>query len=613
MVVQARPSRRPLPSPSPSSESSGPSTRGRKRGAGFVIAADDEPNPFLGARPKRRCVTLSKPVPVDVDDPEVENSPPVHKLKEKRPGSAPTTPRHRDAASKVIITPRHRTGLPPRVLTPYTIRTPGTPRAAGPSVYNEARKAFRSSLQSGVIIGRDTERAELQAFVEKRLQAKSSGCIYVSGPPGTGKTALVSQITDSLKDWPELESSYCNCMSIKTARDVFSKLFDDFGVTDALEGTEMARLKKTFHSRSKPYLVVLDEIDGLLDVDLELLYQLFEWSLHKSSSLVLIGIANALDLTDRFLPRLKSKSMKPHLVPFLPYSATDISSIITSKLTGLLPADHAAPEGFVPFLHPIAVQFVCRKVSTQTGDIRKAFAIVLRTLDLIESETLASLTAALTPHATPSPTKTPLGENGYLASSPTTNPSPRKAVPAPQNPLAGLTAETAPRATIAHVARVTTAAFSNGLAQRVRFLTLQQKAAICALCALESRRRADAPASSTTPKKGANATSPTLRALWDAYGGLCRQDEGIAPLSVSEFGDVVGGLEALSLVTWVDGRNGSLGVGGTPSRGRKAAGLAGNTVEGRKVASCIAVEELREALKGPGSRILLGILDGHVF
>jgi cell division control protein 6 len=598
---------------SPSSESSGPATRGRKRAADFVIAADDEPNPFLGTRPKRRCVTLSKPARADhLDELSLENSPPAQRLQEKRQlDSAPTTPRHRDAVSKVVITPRHRTGLPARVLTPYTIRTPGTPRTAGPSVYNEARKAFRSSLQTGAIIGRDTERAELQAFVEKRLQAKSSGCIYVSGPPGTGKTALVSQITDALKDWPALESSYCNCMSIKTARDVFSKLFDDFGVTDALEGTEMTRLKKTFHLRNKPYLVVLDEIDGLLDVDLELLYQLFEWSLHKSSSLVLIGIANALDLTDRFLPRLKSKSVKPHLVPFLPYSATEISSIITSKLTGLLPADHSAPDGFVPFMQPTAVQFVCRKVSTQTGDIRKAFAIVLRALDLIESETLASLTTTLTPQATPSPARTPLGENGYL-SSPPTNRSPRRPAPAPQNPLAALTAETAPRATIAHVARVTTAAFSNGLAQRVKFLTLQQKAAVCALCALESRRRADAARPGAAPKRGAGSTSPTLRALWDAYSGLCKQDEGIAPLSMSEFGDVVGGLEALSLVAWVDGKNGSLGANDTPSR-RRAAGLGGNMVEGKKVASCIAVTELKEALKGPGSRILLGILDGHVF
>jgi cell division control protein 6 len=546
-----------------------------------------------------------------LDELSFENSPPVPTLTEKRRfDSAPSTPRHRDTASKVVITPRHRTGLPTRVLTPYTIRTPGTPRAAGPSVYNDARKAFRSSLQSGEIIGRDAERAELRAFVEKRLQTKSSGCVYVSGPPGTGKTALVSQITDALKEWPSLQSSYCNCMSIKTARDVFSKLFDDFGVTDALEGTEMARLKKTFHSRNKPYLVVLDEIDGLLDVDLELLYQLFEWSLHKSSSLVLIGIANALDLTDRFLPRLKSKTAKLLLVPFLPYSATEISSIITSKLAGLLPPDHTAPDGFVPFMHPTAIQFVCRKVATQTGDVRKAFAIVLRTLDLIESETLASLSSTLTPHATPSPSKTPLGENGFL-SSPSTSRSPRKA-PLPPSPLATLTAETAPRATIAHVARVTTAAFSNGLSQRVKFLTLQQKAAICALCALESRRRADAVRPNATSKKGANTTSPTLRALWDAYSGLCKQDDGIAPLSMSEFGDVVGGLEAVSLVAWVDGKNGSLGVNDTPSRRRKA-GLGGNLIEGKKVASCIAVAELKEALKGPGSRILLSILDGHIF
>ena len=38
---------------------------------------------------------------------------------------------------------------------------------------------------------------------------------------------------------------------------------------------------------------------------LQVLYTLFEWSALPSSKLILIGIANALDLTERFLPRLR--------------------------------------------------------------------------------------------------------------------------------------------------------------------------------------------------------------------------------------------------------------------------------------------------------------------
>lgn len=58
-------------------------------------------------------------------------------------------------------------------------------------------------------------------------------------------------------------------------------------------------------------VVVLDEIDHLVAVNQsEHLYWLFEIAQRANSSLIIIGIANALDLTETFLPRLESKSSK---------------------------------------------------------------------------------------------------------------------------------------------------------------------------------------------------------------------------------------------------------------------------------------------------------------
>jgi hypothetical protein len=51
----------------------------------------------------------------------------------------------------------------------------------------------------------------------------------------------------------------------------------------------------------------------------ELLYQLFELPVKPHSSFVLIGIANSIDLTDRFLPRLRHRNCEPQLVVFPPY------------------------------------------------------------------------------------------------------------------------------------------------------------------------------------------------------------------------------------------------------------------------------------------------------
>ena len=54
-----------------------------------------------------------------------------------------------------------------------------------------------------------------------------------------------------------------------------------------------------------PILLVLDEIDQLDSKSQQVLYSVYELPHLTNSMLTLVGIANALDLTDRILPRLK--------------------------------------------------------------------------------------------------------------------------------------------------------------------------------------------------------------------------------------------------------------------------------------------------------------------
>jgi len=576
------------------------------------LVSDEEDNPFVSSRPKRQRISNPKYVDDVLDDLTLENSPPA-KIAEKSPSKLysdlPTTPRHRDAPGrKIAITPRHRMGLLARPATPQSNRTPTTPRTILPSIYNDARKLFKSSIHSSKIVGREKETLEISGFIEKRLTSKNSGCIYVSGPPGTGKSALINQICDQLKEEYTFKFSYCNCMSVKTATDIFSTILDDFGVSDVMQGAEIDHLKKSFHSKKESHLVILDEIDHLLDIDITLLYQLFEWSLQKSSSLILVGIANALDLTDRFLPRLKSKNLRPHLIPFMPYSAADITTIIGTKLKSLLPTNHSATPDYIPFIHPTAIMFLSKKVAAQTGDLRKAFAVCLRALDLIESETQTSLNNSLsnlTPSASPSPTKAPLKENPFM-SSPARSPRKNQLV---NNPLAHLKPETAPRATIAHVARVTASVFSNGLSQRLVHLNIQQKAALCTLAALELNSR---PENSNTPSKLNKSKAPTVRDLYDVYARLCRQENALAPLTATEFRDILAGLETLSLISPIDGSS-TLNVASTPSRRGRGKAMGGEGMEGVRVVSNVGVKELKGALTGVGSNILMGMVEGEVF
>ena len=79
--------------------------------------------------------------------------------------------------------------------------------------------------------------------------------------------------------------------------------------------------------------MVLDEIDSLDSKSQEVLYTMFEWPSHPKSRLVLIGIANALDLTDRILPRLQARpKCKPELLNFPPYTKDQIVAVLTARL-----------------------------------------------------------------------------------------------------------------------------------------------------------------------------------------------------------------------------------------------------------------------------------------
>ncbi|KAI1412560.1 cell division control protein Cdc6 [Hypoxylon sp. FL1857] len=521
----------------------------------------------------------------------------------------PTTPRFRDALSKVPVTPRHRVMSAGKV-SKRLFTTPLTPTAVQ-TVYHQARQLFSRSADPGQLIGRDEEHSQISRFLQRCSEPNPSGCIYVSGPPGTGKSAMVNEVTQELAETGTVKKAYINCMSIKSSKDLYGTLLDQFcDESDISEGDAADTIRKLFVPRKKStdvFLVVLDEIDHILTLDLESLYQLFEWSMQKSSRLVLVGIANALDLTDRFLPRLKSRNLKPELLPFLPYSASQIKTIITSRLKSLVP--DGSP---LPFFHPAAIELCSRKVSSQTGDLRKAFEICRRAIDLVEMETKQKHESEIKEKmllATPS--KKPLGENVNLS------PSKRSSERSPSAMLAeslkDLTVETAPRVSIAHLNKITAAAFSNGTNQRLKTLNLQQKAALCSLVALEKRNRTSRASSVLSTPSKSQTIAPSVKVLYDTYCLLCTRESVLHPLSSSEFREVIGSLETLSLVSAVDGKTGSLAVLHTPSKRGKRSGFASGVglADEKKVASCVGEKELEQAVEGLGADILKSILSGE--
>ena len=66
------------------------------------------------------------------------------------------------------------------------------------SAYDSVKVALHSSV-GAPLIGREKEISFLHDFISENLRKKNSASIYVSGPPGTGKTASINHILENFK------------------------------------------------------------------------------------------------------------------------------------------------------------------------------------------------------------------------------------------------------------------------------------------------------------------------------------------------------------------------------------------------------------------------------
>ena len=118
---------------------------------------------------------------------------------------------------------------------------------------------------------------------------------------------------------------------------------------------------------------MLDEIDQI-EASIKNtadLYKIFEWPYLDNSKLILIGIANSLDFTDRLLPRLQLKpNNQPKLINFVPYTRNEIIEIVKDRLK-----DVQLENGIKCIIDDKALFWCASKIASSSGDIRKMLDI----------------------------------------------------------------------------------------------------------------------------------------------------------------------------------------------------------------------------------------------
>ncbi|KAL0141590.1 P-loop containing nucleoside triphosphate hydrolase protein [Mucor lusitanicus] len=394
------------------------------------------------------------------------------------------------------------------------------------TMYQKAKAVFRRTAIPSRLIGRGDEREQMLSFWKEHVLANKPGCLYISGMPGTGKTAMLTEVIRRMEDdimalrSHHVSTVVVNCMSVREPKQIYQKLIEELSPAASIQQDVVKQAEELINAdKKKLYVVILDEIDSLITRDQDVLYKIFEWASLPTSRLVLIGIANALDLTDRILPRLRAKNCEPQLMNFNPYQVSEITSIIRDRLFSLMedPEDPFAPppkavDGTpAPLIQANAIELCARKVAASMGDLRTALDVCRQAIELAEMEQKKKNAAAAT-------ATTVLGE---------------------QRNGATLSAVQEPKVTVVHVMKVLNVVFGSSTTQKLKQLNLQQKIVLGVILVMLR-----------TCKKGNKKDQLVMGKFREQYSALCSDTaSAISAVSRTELNDLMTLLETSSIIT----------------------------------------------------------------
>ncbi|BFF97973.1 cell division control protein 6 homolog [Drosophila madeirensis] len=245
--------------------------------------------------------------------------------------------------------------------------------------YQNARRVLNSA-ETQNLPGREAQLLELREYFTSHLESQTSGSLYVSGQPGTGKTACLSLLLRDPEFSKRLQRVYINCTSIASVGAVYKKLCAELQLKPAgrTERDHLEAIQRHLRTAKRMLLLVLDEIDQLCTTRQAVLYTIFEWPALPGARILLVGIANSLDLTDRTLTRLNARcELKPRLMHFPSYTKQQIVEIFKSRL---------AEADVLDVFPPVTLQLLAAKVSAISGDVRRALDIGRRVVEIAEQQ-----------------------------------------------------------------------------------------------------------------------------------------------------------------------------------------------------------------------------------
>lgn len=178
------------------------------------------------------------------------------------------------------------------------------------TAFESARARLHVSAVPASLPCREREFRDLHDRLAEAITYGTGNCFYISGTPGTGKTATVREViaqleiavgTDELEEFIFVE---INGMKITDPYQSYTLLWEALHQQRVSSSQALNLLQVEFNNpgtRRTPCVVLMDELDQLVTKNQSLMYNFFNWPSLPDSKLIVLAVANTMDLPERML------------------------------------------------------------------------------------------------------------------------------------------------------------------------------------------------------------------------------------------------------------------------------------------------------------------------
>ncbi|BES98051.1 Origin recognition complex subunit [Nesidiocoris tenuis] len=294
-----------------------------------------------------------------------------------------STPKLAKSAKKKLdmtpVTPKSCKKVGNGFLSPVVAERDAHPLSTPLSTLGIARAHLQVSTLPSSLPCREKEFDDIKSFVLRKLQDQIGGCMYISGVPGTGKTATVHTVVRGLQHLAKdgeigtFNFVEVNGLRLTEPRQAYVRICQALCNSKVTTDQALRQLETKFLGKPKrSTLLLVDELDYLCNKRQDVIYNILDWTTKRFSKLIVLTIANTMDLPERTLKGKITSRMGLTRIVFHPYTFQQLERIVLNRL-----------ENCKAF-HPDAVQLVARKVAAISGDARRALDICRRSTEILE-------------------------------------------------------------------------------------------------------------------------------------------------------------------------------------------------------------------------------------